>query len=233
MIEVVLRGPGKNALSTELMSRTLDAVRASNGAPLLLRGDGDAFSAGLDLKEVGGLDAPGMDKYLTLLDDLVVALFEHRGPTVACINGHAIAGGCVLALTCDHRVATTAEKARIGLNEVAIGLHFPPRILQLARVRLGPLVERQVLLEAGLFGPVEAKNLGLCDEIAEDPLSVARARLEKMAAHPRDAFESTKAAIVRGALDLDPDEMRRYRDEVLPRWTRPEIKEKIRAVLGR
>ena len=57
--------------------------------------------------------------------------------------------------------------------------------------------------------------------------------LERMAAHPRDAFESTKASLVRGALDLDPDEMRRYRDEVLPRWTKPEIKEKIRAVLGR
>jgi enoyl-CoA hydratase len=233
VIEVVLKGPGKNALSTEVMGRALEDVRAAGGAPILLRGDGDAFSAGLNLKEVATLDTAGMERFLALLDELVLALFEHPGPTVACINGHAIAGGCVLALTCDHRVLTTDPKARVGLNEVALGLHFPPRILRLARLRLGPLFERRVLLEAGLYPPPEALSLGLCDELADGTLAVARVRLEKMAAHPRDAFETAKRALTQGALDLDPGEARRYRDEVLPRWTRPEVRQMIQALLGR
>jgi enoyl-CoA hydratase/carnithine racemase len=233
MAELVLRGPGKNALSTEVMKQALADLRAAEGAPLLLRGEGDAFSAGLNLKELASLDAAGLDRFLGMLDDLVLALWEHPSPVVASINGHAIAGGCVLSLTCDHRVMTASPTARIGLNEAAIGLQFPPRVLKLARARLGPRWERRVLLEAGLYGPAEALELGLCDEIAEDPLTAARARLERLAAHPRDAFSATKRRLTEGALNLDPDEARRYRDEVLPHWSRPEIRERIRAVLGR
>lgn len=233
MVEITLRGRGKNALSTELMTRLIAEVKAARGAPLLLSGDGDAFSAGLDLKELATLDAAGIEAFLALLDELIVVLFEHPGPTIACLNGHAIAGGCVVALACDHRVLTTSPKARVGLNEVAIGLRFPPRVLRLARARLGPLVERRVLLEAGLYAPPEALALGLADELSDDVLSTGRARLEKWAAHDAGAFAAAKAALTRGALDLDPDDVRRYRDEVLPRWTGDELKKIVASVLGR
>ena len=233
MIEITLRGRGKNAVSTELMTRLIAEVKAARGAPLLLTGEGDAFSAGLDLKELATLDAAGVEAFLALLDELIVVLFEHPGPTVACLNGHAIAGGCVVALACDHRVLTTSPKARVGLNEGGIGLRFPPRVLRLARARLGPLVERRVLLEAGLYAPPEALALGLADELSEDAVSTGRARLEKWAAHDAGAFAAAKAALTRGALDLDPDEVRRYRDEVLPRWTGDELKKIVASVLGR
>lgn len=233
MVEIVLAGPGKNALSTELMSRVIAEVRAAGAAPLLLRGEGDAFSAGLNLKELATLDAAGIERFLGLLDDMIVALFHHPGPTVACMNGHAIAGGCVVALTCDHRVLTTNPKARVGLNEVAIGLRFPPRVLKLARSRLGPLNERRVLLEAGVYPPEEALELGLADELAEDPVAAGRARLQRWAAHDAAAFAAAKAEVTRGAVDLDQDEARRYREEVLPRWTGEELRKIVEAVLGR
>ncbi len=233
MVDVILRGAGKNALSTEVMTRALADVRAAAGAPILLRGEGDAFSAGLNLKELASLDPPGLERFLGLLDDLVVALFEHPGPTVACVNGHAIAGGCVLALTCDVRIMCSTPTARIGLNEVAIGLSFPPRVLRLARLRLGPRTERRVLLGADLFSPAQAVELGLVDEIAEDPVSAGRARLEALERHPREAYSATKRELTRGALDLDDVEVARYREEVLPRWTRPELRRTILAVLGR
>jgi enoyl-CoA hydratase len=243
MVEIVLSGPGKNALSTELMTRVITEVRAAGSEPLLIRGEGDAFSAGLNLKELATLDDAGIERFLGLLDDMVVALFNHPAPTIACVNGHAIAGGCVVALTCDHRVLTTSPKARVGLNEVAIGLRFPPRILKLARARLGPLHERRVLLEAGVYPPAEALALGLCDELADDPVAAGHARLARWAAHDRGAFAAAKAAITRGALalpsdagpdgrELDPDESRRYREEVLQHWTGPAFKKKIASVLG-
>lgn len=233
MVEITLSGPGKNALSSRLMAHVVTEVRAARGAPLLLRGEGDAFSAGLDLKELAGLDAPGIERFLELLDEMVVALFEHPGPTIACLNGHAIAGGCVVALACDHRVLTTSPRARVGLNEVAIGLRFPPRVLKLARARLGPLAERRVLLEAGLYQPSDALALGLADELADDPVAAGRARLEKWAAHDPGAFAAAKSALTRGALDLDSGEVARYRGEVLPRWTGDELKKIVASVLGR
>ena len=129
MKTVLLKAPGKNALSTALMEHVLGEVRTAGDAPLFLVGDGDTFSAGLNLKEVAALDAPGLTRYLGLLEDLVGALYLHPGPTVAYLNGHAIAGGCVMALCCDVRVMTARPGARIGLNEVALGLQFPPRTL--------------------------------------------------------------------------------------------------------
>src|SRR5690349_6710653 len=92
-VRVVLEGPGKNALSTALMTKALAEVRAAGSRPLLLTGAGDCFSAGLNLKELATLDVAGMRTFLGALGDLVKALFLHPGPTVAAVNGHAIAGG--------------------------------------------------------------------------------------------------------------------------------------------
>ncbi len=148
MREIKLSAPGKNAMSSELMHFVRRELQAAAGAPVLFVGEGDAFSAGLNLKEVGSLDAAGMAVFIDLLEDMVLELFTYPGPTVACVNGHAIAGGTVLALCCDHRVATSNENARIGLNEVAIGLHFPPRVLALAKNRIPKRHLEQVLLGA-------------------------------------------------------------------------------------
>ena len=233
MTEIVLEGSGKNALSTELMTRTLRAVRAARGTPILLRGEGTAFSAGLHLKELSTLDRAGIETYLGVLDELVLALFHHDAPMVACINGHAIAGGCVLALTCDLRVATSAPGTKIGLNEVALGLEFPPRILRLVRARVGRAQQRRVLLEAGLYAPEEALRLGLVDEVADDPLAVAQRRLAVLAGHPLDAYAATKRALTDGALDLSAAEEAAWTQRILPRWASEETKNSILRALTR
>ena len=92
---------------------------------MLLTGDGDAFSAGLNLKEVASLDAPGMERFLATLEKMVTTLFEYPGPTIAWVNGHAIAGGCVLALCCDHRVACQ-RGAHDGPSAGRVMITFPP-----------------------------------------------------------------------------------------------------------
>jgi enoyl-CoA hydratase/carnithine racemase len=231
--ELVIDGPGRNALGTAVMQRLLAGLREGGERPLLLRGAGDTFSAGLDLKEVAGLDAPGTERYLLLLDELIDALWDYPGPTVAAVNGHAIAGGCVLALCCDLRVMTDDPKARIGLNEVALGLEFPPKILALARRRVSRRWIERVLLEAGLHAPETAHWLGLVDELAADCLGVARARLATLAGHSPRVYAATKETLRRGALDLSDDTRRYFRETVVPAWCAPETKVRIRAVLER
>ena len=230
--ELTLDAPGKNALGTPLMRRIVDQVRSAAGRPLLITGAGDAFSAGLNLKEVAGLDQAGMETFLGLLDDVIDALYEHQAPTVACVNGHAIAGGCVVALCCDARVAVDDSRVRIGLNEVPLGLEFPPKILALVRRRLPAHALERVVLEGGLHEPRTALSLGLVDEVAADVHASARARLARLAALPQAVYAATKRTLRTGALDLSPEQRRYFREHVVPAWCAPETKERVRAALA-
>jgi enoyl-CoA hydratase len=227
---IVLSGPGKNAMSTDVMSRTLAAIREAGDAPLFLTGEGDVFSAGLNLKEIASLDVAGLTKFLGVLEDLVQALYEYPGPTAAWVNGHAIAGGCVLTLCCDVRVMTARDGVRIGLNEVAIGLRFPPRTYKMCANRVaGPSLAR-VLLEAELYRAPEAIALGLVDVVGEE--AEARARLEKLAAHPRGSYAAAKH-VLRGTLAVDDAVQQRFLTEVVPTWASPELKQRLSALLDK
>lgn len=229
-----MKGRGKNALGTGMMEWILAQLDEAAGRPVLLTGDGDAFSAGLDLREVASLDGEAMLAFTLLLERCMTALYLYPAPVVAAINGHAIAGGCVLALCCDHRVIAPSPKIKIGLNEVALGIRFPPRILAICRRRVPVFAIEQVILGAALFDPTAALRLGLVDEIAEDPGAIARVRLGALAALPAEAYALTKRDLRGTAAGLCPDdEQERALREAVARWTGPEIKQKIAAIFAR
>jgi enoyl-CoA hydratase/carnithine racemase len=230
---LTIDGPGKNALSTAVMQDVIRQAREAGGRPVLVTGAGDAFSAGLNLKEVASLDVAGMERFLGVLDDMIDALFDYAGPMVACVNGHAIAGGCVIALCADLRVAADDPRIRIGLNEVALGLEFPPKIMKLARYRLARHQVERALLEAGLHDPRAALALGFVDEVSSSPLDRARALLDAIAAHPRPIYSSSKRTLRDGAVALTDADRRYFREMVLPRWTAPVVREKVLAALKR
>lgn len=232
MLTLTIDGPGKNALGTPVMEALLGALARAGDEPILLVGAGDAFSAGLDLKEVVRLDQPAMARFIDVLERLVAALYLHPGPTVACVNGHAIAGGCVLALCCDHRVATIDARARIGLNEVAIGVQFPPALFRMVRQRLPAASFEEVVLGARLHDPETAVRLGVVDEVASDPHALATERLGALAAHPRRAYASAKLAHRAPALALSDGDRRRLADEIVPCWVADETKARLRALLA-
>lgn len=234
MREIRLEGPGKNSLSTPLLTFLVEQLREAAGEPVLLTGAGDAFSAGLNLKEVYAHEGEAMLEFLRLLERAVAALYLYPGPTVALVNGHAIAGGCVLALACDHRVAAAQPKIKIGLNEVALGMRYPPRILAMAKQRIPQQFHTAVLLGAGLFDPAGALRVGFVDEVAEDARAVAEARLAALGSSPGQAYALTKGDLRGTEQDLCPDA--RW-DETLRAavsvWTSPELKQKIAAMLAR
>jgi enoyl-CoA hydratase len=235
MVEITMNGPAKNALGTETMTWLLERLADAKGAPVLLTGSGDAFSAGLNLKEVAALDEEGMSRYLRLLERCMSAYYLHPAPIVALLNGHAIAGGCVLALACDYRVATSDPRVRIGLNEVALGVPFPPRVLHVVRDRVPRAFQTAVLLGAELFSPEDALRCGLVDEVSADAGATARARLAKLAKHPADAYAATKRAL-RGSADTDlaSDQAEAFWiRESAPSWSSTELKQRVLAALKR
>lgn len=229
---LTLEAPGKNALGTGLMDHVLSELEDAGGQPLLMTGAGDTFSAGLNLREVATLNPPGMRAFLDKLERMAHALYTYPGPTVACVNGHAIAGGCILAMCCDHRIMIANPRARIGLNEVAIGLRFPPTILNivLARTPLGS--REQIVLGAQLYGPADALRVGLLDEVSETPRADSERRLALLAGHPAQAYALTKADL-RGDPAPTAEETDRFVDETLPIWTSDAVRERILAVLER
>jgi enoyl-CoA hydratase len=233
MVEIILEAPGKNALSTELMNRLSTALHQAKGEPVLLRGAGDVFCAGFNLREVAGLDDAAMQHFLTTAEDLYQQLFEYEAPTVAAVHGHAIAGGCLLALACDLRVASSQPSTRIGLKEVALGLVFPPRLWALVAHRLPPQALDRLVLEAGLYDPETARSLGLIDLVVDDPLAVARERMATLEGHPRAAYVHAKRALRRGVMTASPEQERHLRENVVPQWCSPEIKARMTSALKR
>jgi enoyl-CoA hydratase len=229
---LTMTAAGRNALGEALMASMIAELRAAAGRPLLLTGAGNTFSSGLNLKEVERLDVTGMRHFLGLLDELMDTLYTYPGPTVACVNGHAIAGGCVVALCCDYRVAIDHDDVRIGLNEVPLGLEFPPKILELVRRRVPPGYIDRVILEGALHGPRSARELGLVDEVAADVEPAALAALARLSAAPSAEYLAAKRAL-RVPLTLTPEQQRHFDDHVVPAWCKPAVKQRIRAALDR
>jgi len=225
MIDLVLEGPGKNALSSVMMRDVQARLAAGAGAPVLLTGSGDAFSAGLNLVEIAAFDEPGMRAYLELLEETIHALFLYPGPVVAFVNGHAIAGGCIFTLCADHRVCAPNPAVKIGLNEVALGLRFPRSVLQLVRRRVASQGLDEVVLGAQLHAPQDALRLGMIDELGD--LELARTRLATLARHPAEIYASTKAELRAGVLVDDPAQRRAFMDQALPVWTAPAVKQRL------
>ncbi|MGZ3423935.1 MAG: enoyl-CoA hydratase/isomerase family protein [Polyangiales bacterium] len=231
MKTIVLDFPNKGALGTASMTAILAGLEAAGGAPVMLTGK-DAFSAGLDLREVASLDEGAMCGFLELLEKCMTALYLYRGPTVAFVNGHAIAGGSILALCCDRSVVVDDPKLRVGLNEVALGVRFPPRILSIVKQQVPGATIDEVVLGAGLFAPRDAVRVGLIDEVGDE--QTARARLEALAQHPAETYAWTKAQLRGSAEELCPSSAHEVAvRSMAPVWASAEIKARLAAVLNR
>ena len=233
MYEIRMRHPGRNALGSDLIGWLEDELRRAGDEPLLLTGSDGAFSAGLDLKEVLDLDREGMERLLRRLDRLYARLYLHPAPTVALVNGHAIAGGCLLMMMCDWRIAAAEERARIGINELALGACIPPVALHVLRRRVPPHALERVVLGAGLHAPLEALALGLVDDVARDAPTEAIRRLQALSAHPRATYALTKRALRTGLTVVSAEDEHRFREQEVPIWASAEMKQRLRGVLAR
>lgn len=140
----------------------------------VLTGTGASFSAGLDLARLSEGSDDYLDRLLPLLHEVILALFTFPRPLIAAVNGHAVAGGFVLACTCDYRVVAEGG-ARLGVTELPVGVPFPAAPLEMVRTVLGTARAREVVYSGRLFGPEEASRIGFADELAPPGTVVDRA----------------------------------------------------------
>jgi enoyl-CoA hydratase len=217
-----------NALDLETMHE-LSAVLVSHASSaIVLTGSGSAFSAGVDLHRIlsGGPDYT--ERFLNELSHGFRAVFDHPRPVVAAINGHAIAGGCVLAAACDARLMS---KGRIGLTEIAVGVPLPIAVLEICRSAFGAAANRAALL-ADLYAPAEARDLGLIDrEVAPADLhDEATLLARRLAGFAPEVYALAKRQLHRPAV-LAMDSATVYEKEVLRQWASADVLMRIRTQL--
>jgi methylglutaconyl-CoA hydratase len=166
---ITLNRPEKrNAISYELIRDLLAAfeeVKTSSALVLILTGAGKAFCSGMDLENLKALTGRTPEQGLEdskVMAQLFRTLYDFPKPTIAAVNGAAVAGGTGLATLCDFTLAT--PEAKFGYTEVRIG--FVPAIVSTFLLRqVGEKIARDLLLTGRLFDAEEARRIGLVTEI--------------------------------------------------------------------
>ena len=177
------------ALFAELRKTT--AIKA-----VVLTGRERMFCAGVDLKRLTAGGADYVTGFLPLLHTLYDAIFFFPKPVIAAINGHAIAGGAVLAACADRRVMA-AESGRVGITELQVGVPLPALAFEIVRAAVPPRHLSEVALGAGTYETAEALAKGWVDEVVDGWELMPRAKrlARAYAALSPEAFAQTKAQI--------------------------------------
>jgi len=185
-----------NAMDLEFvrgLNAQVHAVQHSAAQALVITGQGKMFSAGVDLTRLVEGGAAYVRDFLPAMNHVFEALFAFPKPLVVAVNGHAIAGGCVLACCADYRVMAR-EPGRIGIPELLVGVPFPVVPLEIVRFAT-PRQHLQALIYRGLTLPAdEALRYGLIDAVAEPDRVVdeAVAIADQLAGIAFEAFHLTK-----------------------------------------
>lgn len=203
---VTLRRPPANALDiafTEEIAAVFDEIgQDSDTTSVVLTGHGKSFCAGVDLKIAPRFDRDDQRRMVNALNHAFLRVYNCPLPVVGAINGHAIAGGLVLALCCDWRMAATTPFLT-GLTEVRVGVPYPVAAMEVARQELRPDMARRLVLFGQNMESSAAVNAGVFDEAVDvgELLPRALAKAEEFAALPRAAFARTKRQLRRSAIE--------------------------------
>lgn len=225
-----------SALDAELLEAldaALDEAERSSARALVLTGTGSIFSAGVDLFRLTNDGAPYVERFYPVLVSAVRRLFGFPRPVVAAINGHAIAGGCILAQACDSRLMA-AGKGRIGVPELLVGVPFPPLVLEVLRFAAPPQHLQQIVYSGQTFLPEEALAKGLLDEVVEADSLASRAHelASKLASIHTGSFRLTKAQLRSEAIER-AERARSIDEEGRAIWSAAETHGQIREYLAR
>jgi enoyl-CoA hydratase len=202
-VAVVRLAHGKvNALDLELLqaiTATFRELDRADTTAIVLTGSGRAFSAGVDLWRIVNGGADYVRAFLPALSTAFLAVFTSGKPVVAAVNGHAIAGGAILACACDRRMMDDSG-GQFGVTELRVGVPFPPVALEILGYAIGERAARDAVLGAGTVPPRDAYRRGYVDELvmAEDVTAAAIASARQLgSAVPADTYRFAKAQLRR------------------------------------
>ncbi|BBO69024.1 enoyl-CoA hydratase [Desulfosarcina alkanivorans] len=200
-IAAVSLGRGKvNALNDTIVDELMQCLEklAADGdiRAIVLTGRGKFFSFGFDIPEFLAFSKAAFTDFLTRFAGLYAYLFTFPKPVVAALNGHTIAGGCMLALACDYRIMISG-RAKISLNEITFGASVFAGSTEMLRFWVGSARATEVLYSGAMYSAEEALDIGLVQAVSPGESLIDRARqvADDLAAKPAPAFSGIKSLL--------------------------------------
>lgn len=233
---IELDRPPVNAMDLELLGQltlALEAVSDSDARAAVLTGGGRAFCAGVDLRQVLEGGPAYLREFLPLLSDCFATLFTMNKPVVAAVNGHALAGGCVLVAACDLRLMADGD-GTIGVTEVPVGVPFPSWALEIMRFATAPHHLSEVTLAGRRYTPPDGLARGLVDEVvpAGELQERALAAARELAQAPPPVFAHTKRQLRQPTVDRVQRHGPDFNALADALWASPEVADAIRASMA-
>ena len=233
---VTLSRPKVNAFNEEFVDHLRDTFRQLEAdkdvRAVILTGQGSFFSFGLDVPELHGYSQAEFTRFLTKFTSLYLTMFEFSKPLVAAINGHAVAGGFMIATPCDYRVMVSG-RAKIALNEITFGSAVFAGSLEILKCVVGHRNAELFALGGKMYSAKEAQKLGLIDEVvsSEALLDQANAAATEMAERDTVAFAQIKK-LLRGPVaerikQAEAASIRRF----VEIWYAPATREKTKGIV--
>ena len=187
-----------NALDLELVNELgvlLEKIEHDASASALVLGSGNVkfFSIGFDIPHLFELPRQDFQTFFTAFNRVCHRLYTLPKPTVAALTGHAVAGGCILALCCDYRFIADGKKL-MGLNEIKLGVPVPYLVDCVLRELVGTRYAREMMDTGEFYAPADSLRMGLVDQVlpAGDVMAGAVEKARLLGAWPREAFALIK-----------------------------------------
>ncbi len=186
-----------NALNEQAVEEIGDCFQRLAADPnigaIIFTGDGPLFSFGFDIPEFLSYSRESFLRFLTKFTHLYTYLFTYPKPLVAALNGHAIAGGCMLALACDYRIMVSG-KAKLSLNEITFGSSVFAGSVAMLKFLVGGKNAQVILYDGAMYSAETAAQLGMIDKVSstESLMKDARELAMRLAGKDAAAFRSIK-----------------------------------------
>ena len=218
----------------EELSETLQGVTHDPGVHSLVLGSSNErfFSIGFDIPQLFGLARQDFKFFYQTFNRVCMDLYTLPKPTIAAITGHAIAGGCILALCCDYRFIAQGRKL-MGLNEIRLGVPVPYLADCVLRHIVGVRYARDIMDIGEFYQPEESLQMGIVDQVLPLeqvlPKSIEKARL--LGGSPQEAFAMIKrnrVERVEAQVLMRLEEKERF---FVDRWYSDEARERLREAM--
>lgn len=206
-----------------------DDVRA-----VILTGTGSIFSAGVDLFRLVDGGREYAERFVPALSRMLLDAFAFPKPLVAAVNGHAIAGGCIMNLAADYRIMA-AGNGRIGMPELLVGVPFPPSVLEAVRFAVPPQHLQALIYTGRTLTADDALRYGIVDEVAAPDALAARAEeiARQFADLPQQSFALAKRQLRDKAIHRAKRYTGEFGDDVRDLWADPATHEHVREYLAK
>ncbi len=230
-VAVLKMNHGKvNAMDLEFcraLTAQLAELADSESSAVVLTSATGVFSAGIDLRRWVAEQPDYVDVFLDAFEVCTKALLSFPKPLVAAVNGHAVAGGCVLAAACDHRVLDS--RAKIGVPELRIGVPFPPIALEIIRMVASPQAFQTMINAGQTYRHESAIEVGLADSVAapDEVVSSAIGVAKQWAEMPLPVFQITKQQARMPVLQNVQQAEQELGSKIRTMWNSPENRKLI------